>query len=246
MDRRIVDLYVQSHNRLFLLDYDGTLVGYKLRAEWATPTRKLLSVLQTLASNPNNQVVIVSGRDREFLDTHFNGLPLGFSAEHGYFIKDSGNRWQTTFVQKTKWKPLIQQYMKTAALGLKGIVIEEKVSSMVWHYDDARTAAGAASKLRRDLLPHCDQLGLIAERGHKQLEVRLAGVHKGQVVHHWLDRSDWDFVMAAGDDTTDEDLFEALPEKGISIKVGSGNTKAQNRVSSPKVLLGLLRELSAS
>lgn len=244
MDSRIVDHYVQSHNRLFLLDYDGTLVGFQRKPEWAVPTAKLLAVLERLASDPHNQVVIVSGRDRDFLDRHFASIPVGFAAEHGYFIKDRDGHWHRTFVQKHDWKPLVREYLEAAATHHPGVMIEEKSSSLVWHYDGAGPeAAAAATQLRRQLLPHLDALGLIAERGHKILEVRLEGVHKGQVVHHWLDRSQWDFVLAAGDDTTDEDLFRALPPAGISIKVGPGATSAQYRLSGPAALVGLLSRL---
>lgn len=244
MDSRIVDHYVQTHNRLFLLDYDGTLVAFQQKPEWAVPTPKLLAVLERLAGDPANQIVIVSGRDRNFLDRHFASIPVGFAAEHGYFIKDRDGRWHRTFVQKNNWKPLVLEVMQAAAAQHPGVMIEEKSSALVWHYDGAGfEAAAAATKLRRQLLPHLPGLGLIAERGHKILEIRLAGVHKGQVVHHWLDRSRWDFVLAAGDDTTDEDLFQALPPSGISIKVGPGSTSARYRLSGPAAMVSLLSSL---
>jgi trehalose 6-phosphate synthase/phosphatase len=244
MDSRIVDHYVQTHNRLFLLDYDGTLVRFQRKPEWAVPTPKLLSVLERLGSDPANQIVIVSGRDRTFLDRQFGALPLGFAAEHGYFIKDRNGRWHRSFVQKNNWKPLVRHLMEAAASQHHGVHIEEKASSLVWHYDGAGPgAAMAATQLRRQLRPHLPGLGLIAERGHKILEVRVAGVNKGQVVRHWLERSDWDFVLAAGDDTTDEDLFRALPPSGISIKIGPGATSARYRLGGPAAMVALLSSL---
>jgi trehalose 6-phosphate synthase/phosphatase len=247
MDSSIVDHYVQSHNRLFLLDYDGTLVGYKLKPELATPTKKLLSVLRRLGADRRNQVVIVSGRDRHFLDEQFDGLPLGFAAEHGYFIKDQGGRWRPTVVQKANWKPRVLEHMEAAAARVSGVSIEEKSSSLVWHYDGtAAGAAAVASKLRLKLLPHLEELGLVAEKGRKILEVRVEGVHKGQVVSHWLRQARWDFVLAAGDDTTDEDLFAALPSSGISIKVGAGTSCAQSRMKNPAAIIRLLENLANS
>lgn len=245
MDTGLQFHYVQSANRLFLLDYDGTLVGFKLKPELAIPTKKLLSVLQRLAGDPHNQVVIVSGRDRQFLDRQFSGLPLGFAAEHGYFIKDQDGPWQATIVQKANWKSFVRQHLEEATTRLPVAAVEEKESSLVWHYDESPVKGRAAAlRLRRELGPHLERLGVIAEPGHKQLEVRVAGVHKGQVVHHWLDRSEWDFILAAGDDTTDEDLFTALPPAGVSIKVGRGATQAKYGLASPQVLVGLLDELS--
>ena len=49
--------------RLILLDYDGTLVGFQKRPEDAVPTPEVIQVLKDLTSDPANHVVINSGRD---------------------------------------------------------------------------------------------------------------------------------------------------------------------------------------
>jgi trehalose 6-phosphate synthase/phosphatase len=247
MDSELAVNYVQSHNRLFLLDYDGTLVNYKTRPERAVPTSKLLGVLSRLCADPANQVVIVSGRDRHFLDQHFEAMPLGVAAEHGYYVRDHGTRWHTTSRGHHGWKQLVRRHMQAAARGLPGVKIETKVSSLVWHYDGAPHAAvKAATRLRGQLRPHLAELGLVAERGRKIVEVRLAGVHKGQVVRRWLKQSRWDFIFAAGDDTTDEDLFAALPADAMSVKVGPGATLARTRLPTPSSLVKLLEDLARS
>ena len=43
-----------------------------------------------------------------------------------------------------------------------------------------------------------------------------------------------DFIFAIGDDTTDEYLFEELPERAFTIKVGSKNTVAKYNISNIK------------
>ncbi|MFX5626641.1 trehalose-phosphatase, partial [Acinetobacter baumannii] len=48
--------------------------------------------------------------------------------------------------------------------------------------------------------------------GNKVVEIKSAGVNKGKAAQHWLDQEpDWDFILAMGDDWTDEDLFAAMP-----------------------------------
>jgi trehalose 6-phosphate synthase/phosphatase len=54
----------------------------------------------------------------------------------------------------------------------------------------------------------------------------------------------YDFVLALGDDWTDEDLFKALPEGAYSIKIGFGATKARFFLDSPQSCRSFLHELA--
>ena len=55
--------------------------------------------------------------------------------------------------------------------------------------------------------------------GNKVLEVRNAGIDKGVAAMHWLSqiRKYPCFILAAGDDLTDEDLFKVMPPGAYSI-----------------------------
>lgn len=247
MDSLMNDRYVRSHNRLFLLDYDGTLVNFKPKADQATPTTQLRNSLEHLAKDKNNLVVIISGRDRKSLDKMLGDLPIDFVAEHGFFIRENGYEWRTPIEKSSSWKRVIHRLMRSAAEGRPGVHIEEKVSSLVWHYDGAgHDAADAAKELRRQLIPELPDLGLQAVPGRKILEVRVAGVNKGLAAKRWLEKQKWDFIFAAGDDTTDEDLFAALPENAVSIKIGAGATKAKLRLDTPTELNNILETLAAN
>lgn len=56
-----------------------------------------------------------------------------------------------------------------------------------------------------------------------------------------------DFVLCAGDDYTDEEMFKALNENAVSpiitIKVGGGDTHAQYRVTDSNAMLDILESL---
>lgn len=82
--------YDQAVRRLVLLDYDGTLVAFKARPEDAKPTPELIALLQRLADDPANHVVINSGRDHYTLEKWLGNLPVSFAAEHGAFYKEHG------------------------------------------------------------------------------------------------------------------------------------------------------------
>ena len=62
----------------------------------AVPSSAALEALEKLASDPKNVVYIISGRDQEFLDLHLGHIKnIGFSAEHGGFVKEAGaGKWK--------------------------------------------------------------------------------------------------------------------------------------------------------
>ncbi len=80
--------------------------------------------------------------------------------------------------------------------------------------------------------------------GNKVVEVRNSEVNKGKGVMPWLMDRKWDFVLALGDDWTDEDLFKVLPSRAYSIKVTFGPTEAKYYLDSPRAARKLLLELT--
>jgi trehalose 6-phosphate synthase/phosphatase len=62
----------------------------------AIPSASALEALAKLSADPKNLVYIISGRDGDFLEQHLGPLTdVGFSAEHGGFIRERG---------ETTWK----------------------------------------------------------------------------------------------------------------------------------------------
>ena len=57
-------------------------------------------------------------------------------------------------------------------------------------------------------------------KGRKIVEVKPSEYTKGTAIINFFNCSEYNFILAAGDDTTDEDLFEALPETAVTIHVG--------------------------
>ena len=75
------------------------------------------------------------------------------------------------------------------------------------------------------------------------VEVKNSGVNKGRAALRWVATLEPDFILAIGDDYTDEDLFRALPGNTWSIKVGLGSTAAKYNLSSQGRVVPLLRDL---
>lgn len=218
----IQKFYKKATRRLIVLDYDGTLVPLVKNPELAIPNKQLIKTLKRLAADKQNNLVISSGRDSEFLDKWFSELDLNLAAEHGAFFKEHG-KWQENV--RTKFpedEELMDIFQKTTDK-TPGSRIEIKKTSIVWHYRncDKWLAELRQQQLVNALMNPCLHLNLQIMRGNKIIEVKTVGVDKGIEVTRLIDAENYDFIMALGDDITDEDMFLAMPKEAITIKVGS-------------------------
>ena len=91
---------------------------------------------------------------------------------------------------------------------------------------------GNAEALQAVLEELTAKLHLKVMEGNKVIEIRVGGTDKGQSARRMIDKHKWDFILAIGDDVTDEDTFAVLPAKAHSIKVGFQETRAEYRVDS--------------
>jgi trehalose 6-phosphate synthase/phosphatase len=69
--------------------------------------------------------------------------------------------------------------------------------------------------------------GLQLLPGNKVVEIKNIEINKGKAVMNFVQEGEYDFIMAFGDDFTDEDIFKALPPSAITIKVGESVSAAR-------------------
>jgi trehalose 6-phosphate synthase/phosphatase len=244
--------YEQAAKRLFLLDYDGTLVSFKKKPEQAKPDEELLALLKKLAVDPRNKVVVISGRDRDSLQEWLAGTEVDLVAEHGAWLREHDFvHWEST--QKgnaTDWKANIYPLLEVFAERTPGAFIEEKSSALVWHYRKSEPELGSlrAKELVDNVRGLLNATGLQVLLGNKVIEVKPVDINKGKAAAIWLEKENWDFILGMGDDWTDEDIFAVLPEDAWSVKVGfAAFTKAHYYLESQEAarsLLGSLAEIS--
>jgi trehalose 6-phosphate synthase/phosphatase len=79
--------------------------------------------------------------------------------------------------------------------------------------------------------------------GSKVVEVKSATINKGQAALVWISQEKWDFILAMGDDLTDEDVFRVLSSAAWSIKVRFGSSLAKYSLDSPSDVITLLQEM---
>ena len=239
--------FKNSERKLLVLDYDGTLKPFHSSPSVVAgiPPLKLRRILKKLLQDEDLTVAIVSGRPRRALQLWFSGLDIELAAEHGAWTR-YGGKWkqiENTFRDiKKPLRDIMEQYVSKT----EGSSVEEKDFSLVWHYRnvDSELAYPRSTKLRYDLMHALPDEEIAVHRGDKIIEVKPKSVSKGRVIHDLMRSHNPDFVLCAGDDYTDEDMFQALAGVGYSFKVGAGQTEARYRVDSAKDMLALLEELS--
>ncbi|KAI8374198.1 glycosyltransferase family 20-domain-containing protein [Radiomyces spectabilis] len=215
---KLLEAYKSSKKRLIFFDYDGTLTPIVSVPSDAVPSPEMLKSLQALCDDPRNEVWVVSGRDQDCLDNWLGSAVnrLGLSAEHGCFLKPAGAKEWTNILDDVdmSWQQGVTEIFDYYTERTQGSFVEHKKSSITWHYRMADAEYGAfQAKECQNHLENAVVSKLPVEIlvGKKNLEVRPLSINKGEIVKRILSqRPDTDFVLCAGDDKTDEDMFRTL------------------------------------
>ncbi|KAI5019478.1 hypothetical protein ZWY2020_044366 [Hordeum vulgare] len=216
----IIMSYGRSKSRAIFLDYDGTLVPQTSLCQ--KPSEELVTIINTLCSDKNNIVFIVSGRSKDSLGSMFSSCPiLGIAAEHGYFLRWTGDEeWQTSALSPDLgWMQMAEPVMNLYTEATDGSYIENKETALVWHHRDADQ--GFASSQAKEMLDHLESVlaneAVSVKSGQFIVEVKPQGVSKGLVAEKILASmkekgQQADFVLCIGDDRSDEDMFENIAD----------------------------------
>jgi trehalose 6-phosphate synthase/phosphatase len=194
-------------------------------------------------------VALVSGRPRVELEAWFGGIPgLWLVAEHGALLRaPDGAAWETLRpALPAEWKARVGPVLEHFVDRTPGSFIEEKEFSLVWHHRMADPEFGdwVANELVTTLDELLAETELRAIRGQKSVEVKLSWANKGEAVVRLCELTpDADFRLGIGDDRTDEDLFERLPEGSWTVHVGEGPSRARHRLAGPAEVGGFVEAL---
>ncbi|MDP2310867.1 MAG: bifunctional alpha,alpha-trehalose-phosphate synthase (UDP-forming)/trehalose-phosphatase [Pseudomonadota bacterium] len=245
--RRLDDVLAalrSAPRRLLLLDYDGTLVPFAARPELAAPDAPLLTLIRRVAETPGTALHLVSGRRRADLERWFGQLPIGLHAEHGLWTRWPGKTsWEMRPLPPDTWMNVIRPAFEAWVTRLPGSAIEEKTASLAFHYRETGLL-DAPEELRRAAEEYARWLPIDVLPGNRVLEVRARGTNKGAIITALRDRGELEgVVLALGDDTTDADLFAALPPEAHTVQVGDVPLPARHRVDGVEGARALLERL---
>eukprot|EP00181_Compsopogon_caeruleus_P003583 CAMPEP_0184684400 /NCGR_PEP_ID=MMETSP0312-20130426/15173_1 /TAXON_ID=31354 /ORGANISM="Compsopogon coeruleus, Strain SAG 36.94" /LENGTH=822 /DNA_ID=CAMNT_0027137543 /DNA_START=118 /DNA_END=2586 /DNA_ORIENTATION=+ len=224
----VLKRYRGAGRRLILLDYDGTLISENCSSKaayFAKPSDALLKSLRRLGEEKANEVYIMSGRSRDFLEKVLGDIPqIGLAAEHGLFHRSPrSSEWNTlgSSDEDFSWMAIARDIMDDYVEKTDGAYIEEKTSGLVWHFLDVDREFGQwqARELHDELDSVLGAFNIQIVTGMGSLQVRQASLNKGVMVQRILGHSrsdtseDPDFVLCIGDDRSDEDMFSFLTRR---------------------------------
>ncbi|MFT4520559.1 MAG: trehalose 6-phosphate synthase/phosphatase [Halioglobus sp.] len=246
-EAKILEALQSASKPALFLDYDGTLRGFEDKPDQATPDTRLRELLSQLAEAPID-IYIISGRPASFLEEWLGDYPFTLIGEHGNCYRKPGDsEWETLNPNVDfNWKGPVRDAFKLYEGSTPGSAIEEKQSSLVWHYRQSEPvfAQWKANQLVHDLFDMLGNSPVEIHHGKRIVEVSSIHVNKGRAMEHFIREQQYNFVLCAGDDQTDEAMFKLEEEGLVSIKVGGGDSQAQHRVSDVDQFLLMLERIA--
>ena len=245
----IIPAFQKASRRILLLDYDGTLREITNLPMNAEPDKELLSLLENLSALPNTDIAIVTGRKTDEIINWLGHLNVIFSTEHGLRIKlPHEELWHYNASTGTvhSWYGEVREVLEQYNRATPGSFMEAKEASLTWHYRMVDPILGKwkANELKINLQNALANHPLEVVSGKMVVEVRPQGIHKGNIFPYLQQKGyQYDFLMAIGDDATDEYMFNAMPLSCIGIKVGKVQTRAQYRLHTVAEVRSLLWKL---
>ena len=240
---------IESGEKIALfLDYDGTLREIEVEPSAATPNLAIETLLRRLEQKPNLDITILSGRSETDLATFFGSFSFRLIAEHGASWRQPGKQsWERPHHNlKYTWKDKLLPILRVYEQATPGSMIEEKPSAIVWHYRKADEEFGEwkANRLSQELSALAANQPIKVRPGKKMVEVNAAEINKGAAVARVLEKlPNYGIAICAGDDLTDEGMFELTLPRLLTIKVGPGLTQARFRIADPAAFRQFLGDL---
>lgn len=240
----IMQDYHDATTRLFMLDYDGTLRDTKPSDTIGVrPSKELKSLIKSLSQQPDTKVVLISGRSKDVLEKWFGNIPkLALVAEHGAWVKDHG-QWELKVSEVGDIKPFLK-IMQRYTLRTAGAEVTKKQFGAVWHYKRVshELAFIRSNEIKRELIEATQGTDFMVHSGRKTIEVKPTSLNKSVIAREFTDMYPSDYIFAAGDETSDDALFTALPAHAHTVKVGTGNSTAKYQVTNASKLVDVLNK----
>jgi trehalose 6-phosphate phosphatase len=236
---------------LLFLDFDGTLAPIVQDPSLAQMSLGVREALVRLAESPKVSLIMISGRALSDLRVRVGLDNLIYAGNHGLEITGPGMEFvEPVAAERLKALGELSRHLRVRLHDIPGVEVENKVLSASVHF--RRAPAGRLPEIRKavDTAVVFDGNPFEITEGRKVFEIRpRVGWDKGMAVR-WIEKASAKpgaLPVYVGDDSTDEDAFQALPE-GITISVGKAKeTSAQyyldRQESVPEFLTWLAQRL---
>lgn len=237
------------------LDLDGTLLDLAPTPEQVAPEPGLIEVLIRLEARTSGALALVTGRQVAFVDTLFPSHLFTVAGLHGAELRPgpaAGNGLSAIAASPANTASLREAFSRvlreTAAH--PGLLAEDKGAAFALHY---RKTPGLRSKVE-SLMAEAAGIagpGYRLREGKYVVELCPSSADKGAALRNFMASTPFRgrCPVAAGDDLTDEAMFQAVNIMGgLSIRVGDHGapSAAKTRIATPGAFRAWLRQLAGT
>jgi trehalose-phosphatase len=207
---------------LVISDFDGTLAPFVAHRDDARMPVRAAHALEQLAAQEGVEVVILSGRSLDDLRARTRSVPSSrLIASHGVEDPDSTEGSDTADLAARRNE--LAAAVRDLVGGLDGVDIEIKPAAIAVHYRTAEPGVAAITRDRLDGGPvRWPEISTL--HGASIVEMLLSATTKGDAVRRLLTDESYDVIIFAGDDTTDETVFQVLRAQDVGIHVCNGES----------------------
>lgn len=239
---------------MLFLDYDGTLTPIVESPEKAVISREPKKLLEKLSKNLRCKIAIISGRSLKDIKNMAGLKNIIYSGNHGLEIE--GPRIKFESPVSPRYRSILEHIntdLTRKLSSIKGVILEDKGFSLSIHF---RQVNKKQIPYVKTIVHETAIIYLVRNRikikpGKMVLEIRPPiKWDKGDVVLWLLARQRFYlknksiFPIYIGDDLTDEDAFEVLRNKGLTVFVGESKTShAEYFLKNTKEVTEFLRQI---
>lgn len=233
--------FVDPDTTLFAFDLDGTLAPIAAEPSAIRLSKAVREALAELKQRAT--LAIITGRSRKDAQRHLAMVPHYLVGNHGSEGLPGWEKYEEEFRHRSaQWTRQLRSLLPEGQMS--GVYIENKGPSVSVHFRGAadRTAARSAVLGAIDRLSPAPRIV-----GGKYVENLLPNEapDKGTALLQLMSQSDCAKGLFAGDDQTDEDVFQLNWNHLFTIRVGKGkNSRARYFLRKQEEILMLLRQIN--
>lgn len=207
---------------LVISDFDGTLAPFVAHRDDARMPTRAAHVLEELAAKDGVEVVILSGRSLSDLHARTRNVPSArLIASHG--VEDPDSPDASDLEDLLARRDELEAAVRDLVGGLADVDIEIKPAAIAVHYRTAEPGIAAIARDRLDAGPvRWPEISTL--HGASIVEMLLSSTTKGDAVRRLFTEQSYDVSVFAGDDTTDETVFQVLRAQDVGIHVRNGES----------------------
>lgn len=259
-----VQYLAEAPHLLVALDFDGTLADFSTDPLTVRMVPGAREAVDRLADCAGTTVMLLSGRNLEILEPVAEIPAVASPApgdillvgSHGAEPADASGSSLTE--QQRGLLDTLSGLAEGYATRDSGLWVEHKPFAVGLHIRGAADRHTGLTAYEDFRLAAQKLEGVTVTPGKDIVEISVSPTTKGSYLSAYIDRSEPDAVLFAGDDVTDETALRVLDQQGLStaddnghparpdigIRVGEGDTAAHRRLADPTDVAGFLSRLA--